>query len=128
MTDAIAKAITSMFLALADRPFWLVVVLIILVLGLAVRLALSNPAFWELMKGMMAHNTNLTEQTLSTVKLIADRQEGIKTTVEAHEDQLGKIIRDVAFLTSEVEILRGNACAKSPTCLNKVMFEEGKAA
>lgn len=119
MTDAIVKAITSMFLALSDRPWALIAVIFILIVGMTIKLALSNPKFWDILTGHLAQNTDLTKQTLEKVSLIADRQEVIKQKQEDHEDMLGKLTRDVSFLTEEVESLKDKKCENAPNCLNR---------
>jgi hypothetical protein len=118
MTEAMAKMITSVSLALADRPGWLVAIISVLIIGLAVKLAFQNPKFWDLLTGLQ-HNTSLTREVLDTVKRVEDRQTGVIERLDKSEDAQRKLQNDLSFLTQEVEVLRSNACPKASTCLSR---------
>ena len=56
MIEAALKLGTNLVTTLADRPGWLVALLALLIVGLAIKLALSNPKFWDLLVGMQHKN------------------------------------------------------------------------
>ena len=130
MWDAATKVVE----ALADHPTVLLMAIIVVATAFLLRLAISNPKFWDLLQGHLTVNTALTRETRDMTKTVLDNQKVVMRIQDKQEVEIQEMTTDIKWLLrhyeplqrqvetieNQVARLQARTCANAPDCPQRI--------